>query len=245
VAPAGHVQAETGLDVVVPAGSVARVIDAGRTLSHAAASRALSAAEEEQLYAAGAALVLNPPAVVTHLGLSYVPRERWELALRYAGGAWRLGTRWQFLDHDRHGLDLSAGLGVQRFTADFPVGDVIGVLDVNAFSRWSVDMPLLVGKHGRWYRLWGGPRLIYSRFSASVALTVPGQETRSAGVDGNGVHAGALAGVALGYRWLFFAFELSVARLLSTAHLHMLDRRVDADIGGWMVVPGLGLLGEF
>jgi hypothetical protein len=238
-------QAEGGLDVVVPTGTVSDVIDTGKSLAKKAQSGELTGDEQTQVIGAGAALLLNPPAVLSHFGLTYVPVGRLELGVRYTTGAWRGGLRWQFLEQDRSGIDVSAGVGVQRFVHQFPVGDVVEILEVNDFKRWSVDVPVLAGQSGSWYRWWAGPRFIYSTFSASLKLTVPNQTPVTASVDGSGVHVGGLGGVALGYRWIFIGFELSVTKLISTAHMQLNSGTQDKDLGSLVIVPGVALMGEF
>jgi hypothetical protein len=247
VAPKGHAQAEVSLEIVVPTGTLSSAIDAGKTLAATLApnSPSLTSAQQRQLVDAGAALALNPPGAVNHLGLSYTPVARLEASLRYSSGAWRLGARYQFLEQDRSGVDLSAGVGGQRQVVDFPVGDVIGILDVKEFTRWSVDVPMLVGRHGRWYRCWAGPRFIWSQYSGAITLAPPNQAAETASVDGQSVHVGGLAGAALGYRWVFVGFELTVVKLISTAHVKLPDNQSDADLGGWVIAPTFGLMGEF
>lgn len=245
VAPTGHVQAEAGLDVVVPTGTLSQAIDAGKTLDKASQSRALTADEQRQVFGAGVALLLNPPSVLQHFGITYVPWARLELGIRYTSSAWRGAVRWQFLDQSEHGIDLSAGLGVQRFVYEFPVGDIVDILKVDNYTRWSVDVPVLAGQHGTWYRWWVGPRFIYSTFSAGLKLTLPNEDPHSATVEGSGVYLGGVAGVAVGYRWIFFAFETSVTQLMSKAHMRIDGNTRDQDIDSLVVVPGIALMAEF
>jgi hypothetical protein len=238
-------QVEGGFDVVVPTGTLSDVVDTGKTAAAAAESDTLTAEQKQQIIGAGAALLLNPPAVLAHFGLTYVPVERLEFGLRHTMGAWRAGLRCQLLEQTSSGLDLSAGVGVQRFVYEFPVGDVLDVLEVNDFSRWSVDVPVLAGQRSSWYRWWAGPRFVYSKFSASLKLTLPDQDPQTASVDGTGVHVGGLGGVALGYRWIFIGFELSITKLISTAHMQLNADTQDKDLGSLIIVPGVALMGEF
>src|SRR5205814_9786859 len=141
-------------DMSGPRGTISRALDAGKTLAKAASSRSLSDAERRQLIEAGANVALDPPGLVTHLGGSFVPYTGWELGMRWSTGTWRLGVRHQFLDQATHGLDLTAGVGAARYTFEFPVNDLFGdVVHLDDFSRWSIDIPLVVGKHASWYRL--------------------------------------------------------------------------------------------
>src|SRR5262249_35567092 len=155
-----HITAEIGGDVSAPTGTITRTIDAGETLAKAARDHSLTDSERRQVIEAGANLAIDPPAVVMHLGLTYVPVERWELGLRYSYGSWRVGVRRQLLTQERYGLDLTVGLGLSRFSYEFPVQDLVNVLHLDDFTRWSLDIPLLVGNHAAWYRWWAGPRLL-------------------------------------------------------------------------------------
>jgi hypothetical protein len=250
VAPQGHVTAELGGDVSAPTGTIIRTIDAAETLARAARSHSLSDSERRQVVEAGANLAIDPPAVVMHVGLTYVPLTSWEVGLRYSYGSWRVGLRRQLLTQERHGLDLTAGLGVSRFSYEFPVHDLIDVLRLDDFTRWSLDIPLLVGKHATWYRWWAGPRLLFSRYDSALTLSLPatgstGVEVVAASVTGNATFVGGQGGVALGYAHLFLGFELTIVRLISHAHLELAGQRQDADLGGLIVYPGVALMGEF
>ena len=71
VAPKKHVQAELGFDVSVPTGTITDVVDQGATLGNAARNREPTEDEQRQLFEAGAALGLNPPSLVSHVGVAY------------------------------------------------------------------------------------------------------------------------------------------------------------------------------
>lgn len=249
VAPKGGVSAEVGVDGSIPTGTVPTLIDVARGLANAARDRQLTPAERDRLLDTGVNLALDPPAAVTHAAVAYVPVSGWELALRYASGGWRVGGRHQLLTQEVHGLDLSAGVGVGRFAYSFPVGDIIGLLELDDFTRLSVDVPVLFGKRGSFYRVWGGPRVLLARYSAALRLELPAvqgvaAETVLASVEGDAGFWGLQGGVALGYRHVFLAVELTVVRLFSTAQLTIPAARRDVDLGGWIVYPGVALLIE-
>jgi hypothetical protein len=250
IAPPGHLTAEAGIDGSVPAGTIVRVVDAGKTLVAAARTRSLSDDERRQLIEAGANLALEPPAVVFHAGLAFVPVRGLELGARYASGGWRLGARTQLLEQDRAGLDVSVGLGFSRQVYEFPVDKVLDYLTLDSLTRTSLDLPLLVGKRAPWYRLWGGPRLVLSRFSAALRLDLPATsgtpaEMVAASVAGDTALLALQGGVAIGYAHLFLGFELTVARLWGGARLTAVTATQDVDLGGVIVSPGVALLGEF
>jgi len=250
VPPKGHLGAEGGADISVPTGSISTAIDAGKTLTGAASSRMLTDDEKIQVFEAGVNLILNPPSVVEHVGLTYTPIQGWEVGLRYAAGAWRLGGRHQILEQARHGVDLTVGLGAQRFTFEFPVKDVIGILELEDFVRWNIDVPIVFGTHGDFYRLWAGPRLVYSRFDTHLTLHAPavggaGPQTYLAGAEGSGFYVGGQGGAAFGYKVLFVAVELTVVRFFGSTDISALGRSANVDLGSFVIYPGFALMGEF
>jgi hypothetical protein len=241
----GHVSANLGLDVALPLTTLARTLDGAKTLADASSERQLTDAEKLQLFDAGATLALNPPGPVTHVGISYTPVRSWEVGLHYASAAWRLALRHQVLDQDVDGVDLTVGIGGQRFASGFPLEDVIPGLVLEDFVRWKFDLPVVIGRHGDFFRIWGGPQLAMSTYSTHLRLDLPGQAPALAGVDGSGFYVAGQAGAALGYRKVFLAFELTVARHFGSATLSALAQEHDVDLGGWVILPGLALLGEF
>src|SRR5205085_2675212 len=121
---------------------------------------------------------------------------------------------------------------------------------LNGFERWQLDMPILIGKSADWYRLWAGAKLLYTRFDSSIVLTLPDPTMSSAvthelaGVHGNGVYVGGQAGACIGWRHVFIGFELTLAQLVSTAHLQALGRTLDVDISSFIIYPSVGLMLE-
>jgi len=246
----GHVQAEAGIDLSVPTGTLARTIDAAKTLARAAETRTLTEDEKIQLLAAGFNIALNPPGVVQHIGASYVPATGWQVGLRYAAGAWRLGGRRQLLLEDRAGFDATLAVGIQRYAFGFPVSDIVDVVSIDGFTRWDGDVSMVFGKKSPFHRIWGGPRLVVSRFDSRVAVRAPGQagavaSKDVASVSGSGNTVVLQGGVAVGYELLFVGFELSVARLFGSATMDVFGRRVDTETDTWVIYPGVAILGEF
>jgi hypothetical protein len=120
---------------------------------------------------------------------------------------------------------------------------------LDQLTRYGVDLLMLVGKRASWYRLWGGPRLAHSRFSAAMRLDLPAAngaatESVAASVEGTGTMLAVQGGAAVGYAHLFLGFELTVARLFATARLSA-GSQGDIDLGGVIISPGVAVLGEF
>jgi hypothetical protein len=250
VPPAGHVQAEAGLDVSVSTGGIYKIVDAARELDEAAGARDLTEDEQRTILEGGAQLGLNPPALIPHIGVAYAPREGWEVGARFAASGWRAGVRRQLLAQELAGIDLTVGLGVGRAAFDPPVDSVLKTLRVDDFSRWNVDLPVTLGRHGSWYRWWVGPRLAYSRMSQAMTLNLPREGITVTGtVAGNGYYFGASAGAAFGYRSFFVGPEMTmvwlVGRAVVTAETMMMTSTETVKLDALIVYPGFAVMGEF
>lgn len=253
VAPKHHVQAEVGMDVSVPTGTIGHVVDAGYVLADKAETQELSDAEIKTLYEAGAALALNPPAATPHLGVAFTVVDDLEISGRYSTNAIRLGGRYQFLHKARNKVDATVGLGLGYYLLGVPGGDLLEVVKLSDFTRFQVDVPLVFGTHGSWYRVWGGPRFMYTRFGIELEVDLPEiPSVAYAGLNelasfkGNGYYVGGQAGVAVGYRYVFLAFELTMVELLMNGDLSVLQtKRASLDLDSFIVYPAIGLMGEF
>ena len=249
VLPAGHVSLAAGLDGSIPTGAVTRTIDTAKALANA---NMLSEQDKRTIFGAGFNLALSPPSVVEHIGLTYAPAERWEVGLRYASHAWRIGGRRQLLSQleDGSGWDVTVGLGLQRFSFSLPIDEVIPIVRLEEFGRWNIDIPLVAGRRGDFYRVWGGPRLVFSQYAAELVLRAPGSagsvaNEDVASVEGQGTYIGLQGGAAFGYKVLFLAFELTVVRFQGSARLQAFGSGGDVDTGTWVIYPGVGILGEW
>lgn len=249
----GHVQAEAGIDVFVPTGTLKDAIEAADALADAAENRELTEAEEREVFEGAAALALNPPSATPHIGIGYSPLRNFVIDGRYTVGALRLGARYQLLHRADHGLDLSAGIGLGRYVYEFPVGSAIPIIEIEDFTRYQIDLPIQLGVSGDWYRVWGGPRLLATFYGTKLALvypTIPGAGTNqpenvTAELSGTGFYAGGQAGFALGYKKVFLGFEMTLAQFWTSARLDAFGRRLDVDLSSFVVAPGVALMGEF
>jgi hypothetical protein len=251
VAEKGHFQAEIGMDVAIPTGTIASVVEGGITLANAAENEELTQAERKVLFDAGTALALNPPSVVQHIGLAYTVLPNWELNLRYSVSAIRLGTRYQILKNKKHKVDLSVGAGVARYVLEFPVSSILDIVELDDYERWQFDFPIQIGKSGDWYRVWGGPRIMFTTFGTALTMNLPaftgyGGEIELASFSGTGAYVGGQVGAALGYKYVFFAVELTLAQLFSGGSLDAFGQRgLNVDLDSFLVYPSFGLMGEF
>jgi hypothetical protein len=249
VAPKGHVTASAGFELGVPVGAFSTLIDAGKDLaSRGQMGQALTDDDKWKIFDAGINLLLVTPSIGPHAALAYAPVARLEVGVRYAGSAWRLGGRYQLLDHNTGPVDLTVGVGVSRFTYSFPLADQIPVLQLDDFSRWQVDIPILVGTSRDWFRVWAGPKILLSTFSTQLTLKLPPAERDLARFDGTASFLGGQGGAAIGYRKLFVAFELTLAEAFGTAHLTVVGLNPpthDTKVSSFTIFPSFGLMGEF
>jgi hypothetical protein len=246
----GHVSAAVGLEGSIPVGSLIDAIDTGKEIgSKVEHGQTLTTDEKWKAFDAGMQLVLSPPSFGYHLAFAYVPVDRLELSLRYAGSALRFGARYQLLKRESGPFDMSAGLGVSRFTFSIPISDYIPILKVNDFTRWQIDVPVLIGTQNRWFRAWGGPRFVATFFDTSMTLDLQVEEPVLASLSGSAYYVGGQAGLGVGYRWLFVAFELTITEMIGSAQISAPaiadspSRTVD--LNGLVIYPSFGLMGEF
>jgi hypothetical protein len=246
VAKRNHVLAQIGMDVSVPTGTIARVINAGQTLAETAEKRELTDAEVGTLYQAGTGLVLNPPSATPHIRIGFSVVDNLEINLRYATSSVRLGGRYQFLNKEKHGIDASVGLGAGYFVFDLPLSG-LPVLKLDDFSRFEIDLPLLFGTQGSWYRVWGGPR-----FGTELTLELPevagiaAARKELASLGGNGFYVGAQGGVAVGYKYVFLGIELTMVQLIMRGDLTVAGKPMNAlNMDSFIIYPSIGLMGEF
>jgi hypothetical protein len=251
VPPTGHFSAAVGLEGSVPIGPLYDAYSTGKdVLEKAQNGQTLTSAEKWQAFDAGMQLLLSPPSVGYHLSLAYVPWKRLEVSLRYAGSAFRLGTRYQLLDRNAGSpLDMTVGLGASRFTYAIPIGDYVPILKIDDFTRWQVDVPVLLGVQNRWFRTWFGPRFVATFFDTSMSLDLQVEERVLATMSGKAYYVGGQGGIGFGYRWIFLAFELTITELIGSATFTaptMTDSPSHTtELSGLVIYPTLGLMGEW
>lgn len=256
VAPKGHVQVAAGLEVSAPTGTITRVIDTGKTLSDIARTQMdLTPEQEQQVFEAGLNVVVVPPSLGQHFAAAYTVVDHFEVSARYAGGGWRLGARYQILNHDDGPFDWTVGVGVARAAFEIPLSSYIPILEVTDFTRWTIDVaPLQIGTSRSWYRVWAGPKFLYSKFSTTMRLTIPGAPMPDiAGFEGHTIYYGGQGGFALGYRNLFFAIELTMAQVTGTGNVTVATDPSggtepiarSANLDGLVIYPTFGVIGEF
>jgi hypothetical protein len=246
VPPRGTLAVTAGVELGVPTGTIVSTIDAGRSLANAASNGGLTADQERQVFEAGVIAVASPPSASPHLAIAYTPLDRLELDLTYANGGWRVGARYQLLRHETAPCDLTVGVGVARSTYEIPLSDFVPLLEIDDLTRWTLDVPILVGTSRSWYRVWAGPKLLWSHLDTALRLTVPGADVELASFEGHATYAGAQAGIALGYRRVFVAVELTLAEAWGSADVSVttLPELRPVSWSGFVVYPAFAVMGE-
>ena len=245
VADKGHAQVALGAEVSIPTATIDKVVNQAKPLTEAARTRDLTVEEQRKVFEAGINLAANPPSGGVLASGAYVPVRNLEVNLRYASSAWRLGARYQLLERARAGVDLTLGAGFSRYKYQFPVGDQIPFLRLEDFVRWQLDVPLQIGQAGSWYRWWAGPKAMFTSFETTLQIAAPFYKSEVASFRGTGGYYGGQAGIALGYKYAFLAFELTMAQLFGHADTTLLGSSVRTNVDSFVVFPTFGLLGEF
>ena len=239
--------AEAGFEVAIPTGAILDGLDTAKDLGQRASNgERLTDAQKLQILDAGVNLVVNSPAIGPHLGIAYTLIDRVEANLRFAGHAFRFGGRYQILKRDSGPFDLTVGVGVSRFTYEFPISDQIPVLKLDDFSRWQLDVPILMGTSYDFLRVWIGPKLLFTWFETQLTLQIPDDVT-VARFDGHATYAGGQAGLALGYKHAFLAIELTIAESFGTARttVNAFATPVhETKLSTLIVYPSIGLMLE-
>ncbi len=257
VAAVGHFSGEAGVDLTASVGSIDKVISAANAITEAGNNQALTPDEERTVFEGGAHLSFNPPSIIPHIGVYYVPFDATEVGVRLSGSGLRLGVRRQLLRQNEHGVDFTVGAGIDRsiFVPQIDFGECTGTcIHVDSYARWNVDAAAVLGRHGNWYRFWAGPRFLFSTLSQSMTLTTPSEIDASGApptlnlkgsVTGQGFYVGGCAGAALGFRNFFIGPELTVLELLGSARVTALGTTSSASLNSLVLAPAFAVMGEF
>jgi hypothetical protein len=243
------VQTEVGFDLSIPTKTFGQVVDAAQQLEESAQTRSLTDQEKTEILEGAAYLTLNPPSVSPHAGIAVGLLKNWEVSARITAGNLRFASRYQFLHQDEDGVDLSGGLGFGFAFTNPPLAQVFESMETQRFSRWTIDVPLVFGKHAEWYRWWAGPRMMYAGTNQDLSLDLPNDPTITGTVSGKELYLGATVGVVMGYDWIFMGPELTLVGLLGQADVTAQGGGLTADdvvqLGSLIFHPSMAVMMEF
>ncbi|WP_437680117.1 hypothetical protein [Sorangium sp. So ce131] len=251
IAEKGHAQAEFGADAALALSRPREHVFWGIDAAYAARSSELSQEERLQLFKAAGGHALSPTAVTPHVGIGFTPVDRWEANLRYTSSSFRVGTRHQLSEMDKDGYDFTVGAGLAYFLRGYPLESGLEILELKDFWRWQIDVPILFGRRGEWFRLWGGPRLMLARFGTDIVLNLPAfngypGEQENGSFLGYAAYLGTQIGGAVGYKNLFVGFELTSAYIFGSGLIDAFGQRgFKFNLDGYIINPAIGVIAEF
>jgi hypothetical protein len=253
----GHVQAQAALDVNVPASRIVDAVDVVATLGSRYASDTgykPTEAEQRQALAAGVGLGLSSPGVNPDFMLRMGVVKNLDVGLRWSGLALHADGKYRFLatkeptpeeeedaqakvgDGPDRGFQGAVSVGISKALYSGFVFDALEFLDVDDYSRWNVEVPVIFGtRMGEFGHVWFGPKYIFSTYSVDASLKNVGVVPETSGTFH---HLGAFGGAGLGYKVVFVFLELTVAKMFAEPEIF----GQPTDLGGIVIVPAGGLM---
>lgn len=228
VAPHRNVDAGAAFGVSVPIAGVSSTVGTARdNVERTRDGEPLSDADRDDIIRTSLGLTLNPPSFGSQYRVAYGIVDGAEVELRYALSAFRLGARWQMMKPESRERPLagSVGIGVSRYVFSLGVpGYLAPIVDVDDFTRYDVDVPVLFGVSHDIYHVWGGPKLVASFMSAGIDVCTQFDtaerecgERASATLDGNAFYFAGQLGGAVGYKHVWIGAELTMAYVTGDA----------------------------
>ena len=250
--PQGHVQLTTGVDIVTTSGELADAIAAGADMDN---DGPLSAEDVRRGATAASAALVQPSSVGYQVSAAYGISRQLEVGVRSSMNTLRGHGRFQFL-RVAPGIYGSVGVGVSTYLYGLPLQTLTdGEIESRSFSRLELDVPLSFGYSNRWLHLWAGPKLIVARYDAEFAACVAESDTgncrreATGTLDGTVTYFAGQAGIALGWRQVWLAAELTIAHVDASADLHIVSgtrsESLQFDKTGLAVAPTIGLITWF
>ncbi len=246
--PAGHVAVTTSAQVTPPVGLPGEVREDLDELRGRGGNP--SEARMREIAGLAGAALMAPPSGDGQLAVAAGLTKRLELNARARTTSAGAGLRFQWLRRSP-GIYGAIGLNVDASFRAFPIERFASRVDLRSFRRVDVSIPLVLGYSRKHVHVWAGPKLVWSRASASFdycSRRVDGECLTDVPIDARGTalfSAGQL-GVALGGSRFWVAFELTLARARVRADLDLqmsgepMEHTIDRT--GRVLTPALGLI---
>lgn len=256
VAPHKHVDGGMGYGVSAPIAGISRSVGTAKdNVDRTQEGEPLSDKDRDQIIRTSLGLALNPPSFGSQYRVGYGILEGTEVEIRYALSAWRLGARYQVIKPDvPAALAASVGLGLSRYTFSLGVPDYLEpIVDVDDFTRYDVDVPVLFGASHDIFHVWGGPKLVASFMSAGIDVCTEIDtsskactERAKASLDGRAFYFAGQGGGAIGYKHVWLAAELTAAyvdvQATGTIQTSDVDEKRRFHFGDVILYPVIGLI---
>lgn len=239
--PQGEVRAAAGFSANVAAGSVADDLRAAKDEA-VQNPNVPGAPGSDPTYAKGAlvAAAVAPgvaPFVSARVGIGHSS----EGGLAYTGRGARIDLRRSF---DAGAFSFSAGIGGDFVLLGRGADATLPNVDLASLHGYGLDVPLLVGwtSDNQLYTLWAGARGGWDHVNIDLVRTEPKpQSLEPITLTADRVWAGAVAGLAIGFRHVHAALELDVAyQSISGSY-----NQTDAKVAGVTLAPATALWWTF
>jgi hypothetical protein len=245
--PRGHVRGAAALGVNLPVGQLTDLADQGDAIAKKRlAGATLTRAEQDDIVDSALALSLNPPSATGELQGRYGVADAFDVGVRIASAVTaRIDGRWQFLkSNDEDAFAGSVGLGLAYYAKSFevPNADIDQWVGVADLTRFELDVPLLFGWSGDIGHVWLGPKIVANTYTADLRLAFLQTEVVQGSASGTSFFYGGVLGGAVGYKYAWLAFELSVFGLSSSASVESSVYNADLSFGGIVLYPAVGVI---
>ena len=204
-----------------------------------------TAAEERDAIVSAAAILVLQPSPVTTMALRRGIADDIDAGVRFAGPALRLDGRWRFAHHEgisyaaSAGFSHHSGIGSSVASSVFDLFDSVKLVD---YGREDLDVNLLASTDpGDKLSYFGALRYMAAFTSLSTRLDDVSEESPVRDTSEVLHAAGASGGLRLGTRRFALALELTIMRAWFEPDV----LGEPADLGGWIVEPGVGVEATF
>ena len=210
--PAGHVQLSASVQGTPPTGLPGEVLEEARAFDDIDGR---PAAIEDAIDTASAGL-LAPPSMDAQFGFAYGVSQRFELDAKVGPTGLGAGFRLQLMRRSP-GIYLALGAMMHAQFRAFDIERFTDEASIESMRRFDFAFPLSLGYSGRYLHLWGGPKLVLTRFTSEFSLCVDsrGSACRSqptVQASGRATYLAGQIGAAVGKGRVWLAVELTVAR---------------------------------
>ena len=168
----------------------------------------------DQTYTKGALVAAaSTPGIAPFVSARVGIGDRFEGGLAYTGRGARVDVRRSF---DRKNFSLSLGIGGSGVFYSHSEGSVLPAVELGDLHGYGADIPLLAGwTFGQdMYQVWVGARTGWEHVNIDLLTSEPRSVTLGVppiSLSAERFFAGAVAGLAVGFRHIHVALELDIA----------------------------------
>jgi hypothetical protein len=204
----------------------------------------VSAEQGIRLGTVAAAFLVQPPAWVPELNVRTGVWDRVDVGLRVSGLSLRFDTGVQLYEGPDWKVLATGGVARHFFGGDLL--NFLSDVKLARFERTDFDLGVVVGQAWEFGAIYFGPKLVLSHFVTDGLLLKekriqvgPVEAPVDLGFDlGNAYAYGAVAGMRVGWKYVFFTAELGVYG--SSFRPRVLGQTFD--LGGLVVFPTVGIV---